>query len=187
MEKLIVVIEGPSGVGKDSIIQGLINKYGIYKKMPSVTTREMRPTESQGNPYFFVSVEQFKKKIKNGDVFEHTMRHGTYRGMSHALIKEIFDAGLIPLKDADIVGIKALKRSYQGKVLTIFVKTTREQVKARLLNRGDGAQDIDVRLKDFDFMMQFESEFDFSVENIYLNETIDKVHEIIQNYLKELS
>ena len=59
---LIIVVEGPSGVGKDSIVQGLKEKYpNMFVKAPSTTTREMRENESQGNPYFFVTIDEFNK------------------------------------------------------------------------------------------------------------------------------
>jgi len=184
--KLIVVIEGPSGVGKDSVKLGLIKKHpNTYKKAPSIATREMRPGESQGDPYFFVDVEKFKQMLADGIICEHTQRHGSLRGISLALIDEILDAGLIPVKDADMVGVNALKQAYPNRVLTIFLKATREDVEARLRNRGDDESEVKKRLDDYDFMMQFEPEFDYSVENIVLNETIDKVHTIIQNHIRE--
>jgi len=183
-KRLIVVVEGPSGVGKDSVMLGLIKQHpGIYKKAPSIATREMRPGESQGNPYFFVDNEKFKQMLDEGIICEHTQRHGTFRGISLALIDEILDTGIIPLKDADMVGVNALKKAYPGNVLTIFLKTTRENVEARLRNRGDNEADLQSRLKNYDYMMQFEPEFDFSVVNEHLDETIDKVHTIIQNHI----
>jgi len=187
MQKLIVVIEGPSGVGKDSIMQRLIKTHpNTYKKMPSITTREMRQGESQGNPYYFVDEQEFKNKLASGDIFEHTIRHGTYRGMSLALINDILDVGFIALKDADMVGVRALEKAYPNKVLTVFIKAKKADVEARLKNRGDSEHEVKKRLDDFEFMMQHEPHFDFSVENIVLDETIDKVHTIIQNHYREM-
>ena len=70
---LIIVIEGPSGVGKDAIVSGLKQKYaGMFEKVPSTTTRPMRENESQGNPYFFVDEPTFKELYNSGDIFEYT-------------------------------------------------------------------------------------------------------------------
>jgi len=185
MKKLIIVIEGPGGVGKDSVMQGLIEKYpNTYKKLPSITTRKMREGESQGNPYFFVGDEEFKQLIAERKVFEYTTHHdGTFRGMSASLIEEIWDAGLLPLKDVDMVGVNALKRKYPGRTLTIFMKASRAEVEARLRKRGGCELDIQVRLNSFDAKMKIEPEFDYSIENKILHETIDKIHTIIQNYI----
>jgi len=186
MKKLVVVIEGPGGVGKDSVIQGLIDIHPtVYKKMPSITTRKMRQGESQGSPYFFVDEKRFNQMLKAKEIFESTLHpDGTHRGMSLPIINNILDSGFIAVKDADMIGINALKTAYPGKVLTIFMKASRADVEARLRNRGGREEDIKARLDSFDEKIKCEPEFDFSVENVILSETIDKVHTIIQTHIR---
>jgi len=180
MAKQIVVIEGPSGVGKDTIIANLVKKYpGTYIKMPSITSRQMRSGERQGHPYFFVSKSEFEKKIKDGEVFEHTIRHDEYRGMSRRLIDDLLAKSLIPMKDCDMIGVNALKKNYPGKVFTIFVKASKDEIMRRLIKRGDNDADRKVRLDDYENKMAQEKYFDVSVENKDLNETVAKIHEII--------
>jgi guanylate kinase len=187
MENLIVVIEGPSGVGKDSIIKGLISNHPkIYSKLPSVTNREMRPDESQGNPYFFVSEKDFVNMLNCGDIFEHTVRHGTYRGMSYEYINNILKQNKIPLKDCDIVGVRALKKAYPNRVLTIWITADKEQVRSRMLNRGDLEADMKARLNDYDEKQKESIYYDYTVENNILEETIENVNKIIQSHYKEL-
>ena len=91
-KKSIVIIEGPSGVGKDTIINELIKRYPEkFGKPINATTRAMRENESQNNPYLFLSEEEFFKKRASGDIFEHTMRHGTYRGMQKSSFDNIIN------------------------------------------------------------------------------------------------
>ena len=181
MEKLIVVIEGPSGVGKDSIVAGLIKQHpSTYEKMPSTTSRPMREGERQGNPYYHVSSEEFEKKIKSGEVFEHTKRHGNYRGMCKSIIDEILEKGLIPMKDCDMTGVNALKKTYPNKVFTIFIKAQKKDIEERLKKRGDSEADRQIRLKDYQNTMSQEQYFDVSIENKNLEKTINQVHEIIK-------
>lgn len=187
METLIVVIEGPSGVGKDSIIKGLVNKYpNIYKKMPSMSSRAKRPSEIEGDPYHFVKKEIFEKMIFIGEIFEYTTHpDGTYRGMSLRIIEEILNKDLIPLKDADMVGVKALKEVYPDKVLTIFVKISQKEINRRLIKRGDDEKERRIRIEDYKNKMETEKYFDYSVKNKNLTKTIEKVHKIIQKRKKK--
>jgi guanylate kinase len=186
MEKLIVVIEGPSGVGKDSVIQGLVEKHpGTYAKLASVATRKMREGETNGNPYWFVTKRQFNRSVGNGRIFEHTLHpDGTYRGMSRTLIKQILDKGLIPLKDVDMVGINALKQKFPNRVLTIFLTAPKEVVAERLLKRGGCEQDIALRLANYDEKMKLAPLFDFILVNQTLQKAVDELHDFVINYLK---
>ena len=186
MEKQIVVIEGPSGVGKDSIVAGLIKKCpNKYVKMPSITSRPMREGERQGNPYYHVTKEEFEEKIKSGEVFEHTTRHGHYRGMCKSIIEEMLEKNLIPMKDCDIIGINALKKNYPNSVFTIFIKAQKKEIEQRLRKRGDSEEDLQQRLKDYDNTMSQEKHFDVSIENKNLKQTIKQIHEIINTRSKK--
>ena len=180
MENLIVVLEGPSGAGKDSVIQGLIAKYpDIYEKIISYTTRDIRPYESEGNPYFFVSTPIMEAMIQTGEVFEYTMRHGTYRAMAHHVIDDILNRGKTPIKDCDPVGVTALKKAYPTQVLAIFLKAPKAEIKKRLISRGDTKAEIQCRLNDYDEYLKNETLFDHSVENVVLDATVTIIHEII--------
>ncbi|MCQ2381856.1 MAG: AAA family ATPase [Clostridia bacterium] len=177
----IIVIEGPSGAGKDTIIKTLMQRYpDRFGKLVSVATRQMRPNESQGNPYHFVSNEEFDQMVTSGDIFEHTVRHGEKRGMSERYILELFDAKKIPLKDCDIVGVRALKSRFEN-VLTIFITADKNEIERRLIARGDKPEDIKLRMADYDKCILDAKYYDYVIENKDLEKTIDKIIEIIYN------
>ena len=183
MEKLnnnrIVVIEGPSGAGKDTIIKTLMQRYpNRFGKLVSVATRAMRPYESEGNPYHFVTNEEFDQMVEQGDVFEHTIRHGEKRGMSERYILELFNANKIPLKDCDIVGVRALKSRFEN-VTTIFITADKNEIERRLHGRGDKPEDIERRLHDYDKCIQDAKYYDYVINNVDLDKTIDKIIQII--------
>lgn len=184
MEKLnqrIVVIEGPSGAGKDTIIKTLTQKYpDRFAKLISVATRAMRPHESQGNPYHFVSNEEFDQMVASGDIFEYTMRHGEKRGMSEKYIQDLFTKNKIPLKDCNLIGVKALKSRFKN-VTTIFITADKNEIEQRLHRRGDALADIEARMKDYDECMKEAEYFDYVLINDNLEKTIDKIIEIIYN------
>lgn len=180
--KMIIVIEGPSGVGKDTTIQALINRYpDRFAKLVSVATRAMRPGESQGHPYHFVDNATFDQMVQSGDVFEFTIRHGEKRGMSEKYIDAIFDQNKIPLKDCDLVGIKAL-RSRFDQVLTIFLTADKDLIAYRLQKRGDDPAEIAKRLADYDNYMTNAQYYDYVVDSTDLDKSIDKILQIINNY-----
>lgn len=179
--KRIVVIEGPSGAGKDTIIKTLIKRYpDRFAKLISVATRAMRPNESQGNPYHFVTNEEFDRMVATGDIFEHTMRHGEKRGMSEKYIHEIFAAGKIPLKDCNLIGVRALKSRFD-QVTTIFITADKAEIEQRLIKRGDSSAEIKVRMADYDNCMKEAAAFDHVIMNDNLEKTIDKIFDIIYN------
>jgi len=177
----IVVIEGPSGAGKDTIIKTLTKKYpDRFAKLISVATRAMRPHESQGNPYHFVSNEEFDQMVASGDIFEYTMRHGEKRGMSEKYIQDLFTKNKIPLKDCNLIGVKALKSRFKN-VTTIFITADKNEIEQRLHRRGDTLADIEARMKDYDECMKEAQHFDYVIINDNLEKTIDKIIQIIYN------
>jgi len=183
-KKLIVVIEGPGGVGKDSILNGLIAKHSnLYERFITATTRPMRESESEGNPYNFVTQDEFKQRLASGDIFESTHRHNTYRGMSKRLIDNVLDAGKVAVGSCDINGMKPIRNVFGNAVKFIFIKAPREHLKARLINRGDNTQDIESRMKEFDAYMATEHLYDHSIENKILDKAVDELHNIIVKYL----
>ena len=185
-KQIIVVIDGPSGVGKDAIISGLIKRYPhLFSKAQSSTNRPMRPNESQGNPYFFISTKDFENGIATGEIFEHTTRHGTYRGMSKHIFDKILENEKIPLKDCDHIGLNALRKIYPGKIIGIFVNAPKEMIIARLLERDKNDTTIDARIADYDTFVETKKHFDHEVQNIELEKAIDDVIKLIENFYGE--
>jgi len=177
--KNIIVLEGPSGVGKDTIMWELIESDPTFQKIVSYTDRERRPNEIAGHHYHFIDTKTFEAKIKSGDIFEYTTRHGTYRGMSKILIDKQLEAGKIVIKDCDPIGLNALKKAYPNKVVGIFITADRKVVKQRLENRG--GTDIDVRLKDYDQKIKDAVNYDFTVcNNGEIKKTVAEVRRIME-------
>ncbi|MBQ7352257.1 MAG: hypothetical protein IJW59_05320 [Clostridia bacterium] len=182
-KKNIVIIEGPSGVGKDTIINRLIELYPDKFAHPiNATTRPMRENESQGNPYLFISEEEFLKMRQSGEIFEHTIRHGTYRGMRKASFDEIINSGKIALRDCDKYGLKALKEIYGDQVLGIFLTCEKEVIRERLINRNEPLSSMNARLKDYDNYIKDAMFFDYVIENIEIDNTVNQIMSLINKY-----
>lgn len=184
--KKILIIEGPSGVGKDTIIDTLISRYpDKFGKPVNASTRAMRPNETQGNPYLFLSEEEFLKLRQTGEIFEHTIRHGTYRGMRKSSFDEVLNSGKIALRDCDKYGFKALKELYPEIVTGIFLTCDKETIKNRLLSRDEPLESMTARLNDYDNCIKDAYYYDYVIENIDLEQTISQILEIAQVTIEE--
>lgn len=186
-KKIIVVVEGPSGVGKDTIMNKLIATYPhLFGHVVSTTTRGMRSYESQGNPYYFVDDAEFERLVKTGVIFEQTERHGTKRGMTRTAFDNILKENKIPIKDCDANGLKALKKLYGDRVFGVFITAPVELIKQRLISRGDKSEDVEVRLKNYEEHLKQSEFYDVLIENLDVNETAVNVMNAIEKHYNEL-
>ena len=183
--KNIIIIEGPSGVGKDTIIDLLINRYpNKFGRPVNATTRPMRENESQGHPYLFINEEEFKQLRKTGEIFEETVRHGTYRGMRKSSFNEIINAGKIALRDCDRFGLEALKKEYPDQVIGLFLTCDKEDIKARLESRKEPIESMKIRLADYDKYIKDAKYFDYIINNKDIENTISQILNIIESHQK---
>ena len=179
-EKRIIIIDGPSGAGKDAIFEALVDRYPNHiAHVVSTTTRPMRINESQGSPYNFVDDETFEAMVKNGDIFEKTERHGTKRGMSQKAFDDILSEGKYPIKDCDKNGLFALNKLYGDKIISIFLSVPKDEIERRLIKRGDSPEDLKRRLDNYDEYIKQSKYYDHIVENLDFEKALDEIIKII--------
>ena len=104
---MLVIFSGGSGVGKNTVIENLLTNKA-FAFMPTYTTRKCRPNESEGNPYCFISTEEFLKKIEQNEFYEYQRVHEHYYGTSKTLLNDRLKSGKILLKDIDVLGTQNL-------------------------------------------------------------------------------
>ena len=135
---MLIILSGSSGVGKNTIINKLLEDNENLELMTTVTTRDMRPGESQGNPYYFVTREEFEKKIEDGEMLEYALVHGNYYGTSRKILEDKVKNGKILIKDIDVEGTLNLMKLLGDEVISIYLKPVSiEQLRERLLGRGE--------------------------------------------------
>jgi guanylate kinase len=132
----LITITGPSGTGKDSVINNLMRLDPHIRRYASATTRAIRTGETEGVDYFFISHDEFDKRFASGDIVEMSEHYGNKYGNVFSVVKELLDAGHNPIKDITYSGAKAYGTILPGQVFRIaLLPPSRERLFARLTKR----------------------------------------------------
>lgn len=182
---MLVILSGVSGAGKDTIKKELIKRMENVISLPSFTSRNPRPGEEEGVQYHFVTKDEFKEKIKNGEFYEYDIHHENYYGTSKKLMNEKIQSGKIIVKDIEVNGTENLIKTLKDetKLVTIFLKVDKEELKNRLINRGDNLSEADMQLR-LDRLEYEESKinlYDYVIKNDDLEKTVQVIMAIIKN------
>ncbi len=180
----VIVISGPSGAGKTTICHELLKRKNNIKFSVSYTTRAPRSGEKEGVDYFFISEEEFKRKIKEGFFAEWAKVHNHYYGTSKKFIEDTLKSGYHCLLDIDVQGGLQIKKSFPDGIFIFIAPPSIEELKKRLLKRGtEKPEDMEIRLRNALKEMEFQKFYDYVIKNIDLNESVEKILDIIEkNY-----
>ncbi|MCP5404628.1 MAG: hypothetical protein H6922_00165 [Pseudomonadaceae bacterium] len=138
----LITVTGPSGTGKDSVINALCKHDGHICRYASCTTRTMRDGEQEGIDYYYVSHEEFASRVASGDIVEHSHHYGNMYGNILAPVKAILEVGNNPIKDITVSGAKAYDKILPGQVFKIaLLPPSRERLFARLTKRNPNLSD----------------------------------------------
>ena len=180
---MLVILSGVAGAGKDTVKNKLIERNDNFTTLASYTTRSPRATDIEGVTYNFVTKEQFEKMIDNNELYEYSLHNNNYYGTSKKLMQKKISEGKIIIKDIDVNGTEDLIRLLKNdvKVITIFLKVSKDELLRRLNNREDHLpqEEIDMRLSRLEYEESKMSLYDYVIENNDLNSTITKIEEII--------
>ena len=181
---MLVLLSGVSGAGKDTIKKELIRRMENVESLPSYTDRPVRINEIPGELYVHVTTEEFEKMVENGELYEYSLHHKHYYGTSRKLMNEKIKSGKIIVKDMDVNGtenlIELLKQD--TKVVTIFLRVPKEELRNRLEHRQDkpSLKDIELRLNRFDYEESKIDRYDYVLKNNDLEKTVQIIMTIIK-------
>ncbi|MDK2950489.1 MAG: guanylate kinase [Kosmotogales bacterium] len=176
----LFVISGPSGAGKTSILYKVLNNIPGIEFSVSCTTREKRKNEINGKDYFFISKENFEKKIKSNYFLEWAEVHEHYYGTSKEFVNMKINEGIDLILDIDVQGgLNVMKQNLDA--VTIFISPpSYEELKERLVSRKTECdKDIEIRLKNARWEMKEFTKFKYFLTNQSLNDSIKKLESII--------
>lgn len=176
----IFVLTGPSGVGKGTVVQGLLkNTENIYLSV-SATTREKREGEKEGVNYFFKSKEEFEKMIKEDEFLEWAEFAGSYYGSPKFQINNYLSCGKDILLEIEVQGAKQIKAKRPDAILIFLAPPSFEALEERLIKRNtESLEKVKIRLKKAKQEMKEISLFNYLVINDKLDEAIENVTSII--------
>ena len=179
MRNVLVVISGPSGVGKGTIARLLTEREG-YALSVSCTTRPPRPGEKNGREYFFLSREEFLQKINTGGLLEYSEHFGNFYGTPRDFVTEKLQKTDVIL-EIDVNGGLKVKESYPQAVLIMILPPSLEEVKRRLKKRNtEGEAEIELRMQRIGYELSKKDLYDYAVVNADLYKTAEEIERIIE-------
>jgi guanylate kinase len=180
---LLIILSGPSGVGKGTICRELLKRDSHLAVSVSATTRAKSPEEVQGRDYYFYSEEEFQEILDKDGFLEWAEVHGKRYGTLKTHVREIFAAGKDCILEIDVQGGLQIREKAGFDCVMIFVKAPSEEELLRRITgrRRDKPEDIKRRMKTAQWEMTQESMYQYSV----LNETVEVVVEEILGIIEE--
>lgn len=179
---MIILLSGSSCSGKNTLIKQLVNEKEEVKYINSFTSRDKRPNESDGDPYFFVTKEDFQTKIKNNDFFEYELIHKNFYGVEKNITKQLLLENKCLLKDMGVLGTFNLKEELKDSLIeTVFLYVDKKTLRKRLKKRGDDPKQIVVRLKRFGMEKSHITKYNFVIDNRDFDKTLSVLRKIIEN------
>ena len=176
----LLVISGPSGVGKGTVLHDLMNKQKNLVYSVSVTTRKQRPGEIEGVSYFFKSHEEFEKMIEEDKFLEYAKVHDNYYGTPKDFVEEKINEGKIVILEIDVQGALNVKKNIDNGVYIFLAPPSLSELKNRIVNRGTETEsDINLRMHNARKELSYIKDYDYLVVNDHLNSAINLVNEII--------
>lgn len=187
MRKNLIVISAPSGSGKSTICREIQRRRPDWVFSLSYTTRAKRSYEKDGFDYQFINKDEFQRKIENNELFEYEEVHGYLYGTPNDSIEHALTSGEMLLLEVDVKGGLTFLKKYPENTFSIFIKPpSREELVKRLRNRGSDSEDrIEKRLERMNLELSFEDQYDFTVVNNTLRDTVDQIICIVENQKEE--
>ncbi len=179
-EGLLVVISGPSGAGKGTICRSLTENAKDLELSVSATTRAPRTGEIEGKNYYFIDIEEFKKRVENGEFLEYANVYDNYYGTPKEKVIEKLQTGRTIILEIDIQGALKVKKAHPEGVFIFVVPPSIDELQKRIITRAtDTIEVIGKRMKCVKDELNYATEYDYVVMNDSLEEAVSKIRSII--------
>lgn len=183
----LIVFSAPSGSGKTTIVRHLLEKPDLNLEFSiSCTSREPREGEVNGKDYYFISLEDFKKHIKNDDFLEwEEVYRDNFYGTLKVEVERIWSLGKNVIFDIDVAGGLRIKRKFPDETLAVFVKPPSiDELKIRLKKRSTESEDkINMRIAKASVELATAPQFDTIIKNYDLDTAKAEAHELVHEFV----
>ena len=182
-QPLLIVLSGPSGAGKDTVVQRMQERGLPFHFVVTATTRPRRPNETQGRDYFFVSKEEFAGMIEQNELIEYALVYGDYKGIPRAQVREALNSGQDVVMRLDVQGAETV-RKLAPEALLIFITTESEEELVRRLQqrKTETSDSLAIRIATARKELKRVEAFDYVIVNhdFQLDDAVETVRAIIE-------
>jgi len=181
-QPLLIVISGPSGVGKDTVMQRMQERGLPFHFVVTATTRPKRQNEVHGKDYFFVSKEEFARMIDEDELIEHAIVYGDYKGIPKQQVREALDTGKDVVMRIDVQGAETVRKMAPEALLIFITTESEEELVHRLETRKTETPDsLALRIATARKELNRVEAFDYVIVNrdFQLDVTVDSIRAII--------
>jgi len=189
MKGKLIIFSAPSGSGKTTIVHHLLNKKSFNLEFSiSACSREKRHTETDGEDYYFLSVDDFKKKIENNEFIEwEEVYHDHFYGTLRSEVERIRSLGKNVIFDIDVKGGLNIKKQFGDEALAVFVQAPSvEELENRLHNRStDSHEKIKKRMERVEYEISFAGKFDYILVNDNLDDVFAEAEKVVSDFLNK--
>lgn len=176
----LIVMTGPSGVGKGTLVRALLKRHPDLHLSVSVTTRSPRPGELNGREYYFVDRHQFNEMIANGELLEWAEFAGNYYGTPLMAVKDKLESGKSVLLEIELEGARQIRQTFPGALRIFIMPPSMDELERRLRSRGQDSEDSIIRrLLRAKEEMNASSEFDIEVMNDDLDLALKRLEGVL--------
>jgi len=177
----IFIISAPSGAGKSSLIEGLIAKDNAIKKSISVTTRQPRSGEQNGQHYFFTSEADFQTRINDGEFLEYALVHGNWYGTSKALVEKELGKQNDLILEIDYQGAQAIREQFPSSISIFILPPNKTVLRSRLEKRNtDDIATIEQRLNAASNEISHISDYQYAIINNNFDEALAELVAVVK-------
>ena len=179
---LLIVLSGPSGAGKDTVLKKLMKEQPNIKLSVSATTRSPRPGEKHGKDYYFITHDEFNNLINNDNVLEYANYCDNFYGTPKKPVNDWLDSGCDVILEIEVKGGAQVRKTNPNSIGIFIIPPSFEVLKKRLINRKTESESvINERLSTAKIEIKSALDYDYIVVNDSLDECVKKIKNIIKS------